>query len=117
MYVGCASAERKDVRALLLAIITDLDAPLTLIHTHKHFLTMSSQSSESDDSDCNEGMYMYFVPRGGSYIHGVWRAVGDTTPIIHPAYTNEQDSGEDLVIQTTDNILFHIHSYYLKAAR
>jgi hypothetical protein len=76
---------------------------------------MSSQSSESNNSDWNAGVY--FVRTGGSYIHGVWRADGDTTPIIHPAYTNEQDSGENLVIQTTDNILFHIHSYYLKAAR
>jgi hypothetical protein len=93
-------------------------APFTLIHTfnqtYNHSLTMSDMNSYSEEgSDWNVNP----VDPGGRYIYGVWRADGDTTPIIHSAYTNEQDSGKDLVIQTTDNILFHVHSYYLKAAR
>jgi hypothetical protein len=49
-------------------------------------------------------------------IYGVWRAEGDTSPIAHPSYSDE-GSGADVIIQTSDNIQFKVHSYYLKAAR
>lgn len=58
-----------------------------------------------------------FRGRGGTYKHGVWRAPDDLSPITHPAYADEDDSGADLVIQTSDNVLFRVHSYHLKAAR
>jgi hypothetical protein len=55
--------------------------------------------------------------RGGSYQFGVWRAADDSTPITHPAYADQDGSGADLVIKTTDKVLFKVHSCFLKAAR
>jgi hypothetical protein len=40
----------------------------------------------------------------------------DDRPYFHWAY-DDADSGADLVIQTTDNVNFRVHSYYLKANR
>jgi len=40
----------------------------------------------------------------------------EDVPSFHYAY-NDIDSGADLVIQTNDNVLFRVHSYYLKASR
>jgi hypothetical protein len=93
-------------------------APFTLIHTfnqtYNHSLTMSDMNSYSEEgSDWNVNP----VDPGGRYIHGVWRPDGDMTPFVHPAYSEEDEPGADLVLQTTDNVLFNIHSYHLKAAR
>jgi len=73
---------------------------------------MSGQEWRSDiESDSS-------TDPGGTYIiRGEWRADGDITPFVHSAYSGEDEPGADLVIQTADSVLFHIHSYHLKAAR
>jgi hypothetical protein len=38
-------------------------------------------------------------------------------PIYNPAYSNENNADADLVIQTNNNVLFRVYSYYLKAHR
>ena len=40
----------------------------------------------------------------------------EDVPSFHYAY-NDIDSGADLVIQTIDNVLFRVQSFYLKASR
>jgi hypothetical protein len=40
----------------------------------------------------------------------------EDVPSFHYAY-NDIDSGADLVIQTNDDVLFRVHSFYLKASR
>jgi hypothetical protein len=38
-------------------------------------------------------------------------------PIYNSAYSDKNNADADLVIQTNDNVLFRVHSYYLKAHR
>ena len=40
----------------------------------------------------------------------------EDVPSFHYAY-NDIDSGADLVIQSNDDVLFRVHSFYLKASR
>ena len=40
----------------------------------------------------------------------------DDRPYFDPGY-NDAEPGADLVIQTTDRVIFRVHSYFLKAAR
>lgn len=53
--------------------------------------------------------------RGGSMKGGAGQAEGDTSPTVHPAYSDDPDA--DMIIQTTDNVQFEVPSYHLKAAR
>jgi hypothetical protein len=61
---------------------------------------MSHQGQDNEDSELDEHL---------------GRIAIETLPQYHPSY-KDIDSG-DLVIQTNDNILFRVYSYYLKAAR
>lgn len=38
-------------------------------------------------------------------------------PTYHHAYSDKTNPDADLVIQTNDNVLFRVHSYYLRAHR
>jgi hypothetical protein len=55
--------------------------------------------------------------RDGQFRHGESREARDTAPTNHPSYSEESNPGADLVVQTSDNAAFKVHSYYLKAAR
>ena len=46
---------------------------------------------------------------------GAGQVEGDTSPTVHPAYSDDPDA--DMIIQTTDNVQFKVPSYHLKAAR
>jgi hypothetical protein len=53
----------------------------------------------------------------GTYRYGQWRDTGDSTPVVHPAYSDKDNSGTDWEMETTDNTLFKVHSFYPEAAR
>jgi hypothetical protein len=50
----------------------------------------------------------------GGVTSGSRPVVVDTSPEPHSAYADED---ADLVIQTSDNVIFRVQSYYLKASR
>jgi len=39
------------------------------------------------------------------------------SPTVHPRYADKDNSGTDLVIQTSDDVIFKVHSFDLQAAR
>jgi hypothetical protein len=87
-----------------------LHSPSLVLSCHLQ-LIMSSGTSDSEQGSNWIGF------QAGRYILGVWRIEGDTTPVLHPSYSDQDQSDADVVLQTTDNVLFKVCSYDLKSAR